>query len=294
VPHYGSYDQANADRFVRGANYRFRRVPAWELWFERRGDVWFSEYGEPAVREAFYDSLAEFSEGERADSDSVAGRRESISQAAQKAALWLLERDSRLWASPEEFEIAGGRLLHPPLPPWDEKTEAAFHKLKTERFFGREAERVSNWVLAARERASCTRAGIFSPSLLLCRHGEGVRDLLGLESLLSELFGSRIVRLGAKTWTEFPESLGPSLALRLTGAQVVVLEGPESMKHFPEVALVRWLLQQEARWFGLDGSFYRLQLPRFFLLGGRPLVNLPYVNSEIGDRMVSVGLEGLG
>jgi hypothetical protein len=291
---YGAYDQANVDRFARGGIYRFRYVPAWYApWVERRGDEWYSEGAEAAVREAFYDSLSEFQQGERADSEEIAVRSQGVSQKSQEAALWLLQRDSRFWSSPEEFEIPGGRLLRPEIPPWDEGTESAFHKLTMERFSGGETERVSKWVLTARHKDSyASRARVEKNSLLLARIGSWVGDLLALDPLLSELFGSRVVRVGAKTWTQFPESLGPALARELAGAAVVVLQGPEDMRYFSEVALVRWLLSESETWHGADGCTYRLPMPRCLMLTGRPLPTLlPYLAGEVGDRIVLVGGE---
>src|SRR5713226_8561284 len=50
----GTYDQENVDRFVKRGLYRFRWVPAWESWFERRGGVWRSEGAEGALKAAYY------------------------------------------------------------------------------------------------------------------------------------------------------------------------------------------------------------------------------------------------
>src|SRR5438105_7381096 len=125
----GAYDQENVDRFVRRAHYRFRWVPAWESWFERRGDVWCSEGALAAVRAAYYDSLAEFEPGERVGSGEAAARAAGAGSYAQQAAWWLLERDPRMWSSPEEFEIPGGRLLRSPPPEMEDEWFSALDDL---------------------------------------------------------------------------------------------------------------------------------------------------------------------
>jgi hypothetical protein len=174
----------------------------------------------------------------------------------------------------------------------DEKWFLALSKLASDLSLKETDCNLRNWGLAFRQGIRAHVARESKPSsLLLCRSGIWVQDLRSLVLSLSELFGSRIVRLGVKTWTEFPESLGPALARQLAGAALVVLQGPEDMRRFSEVALVDWLLSDSEEWQGADGCTYRLALPRCFLLTGRPLPKLPYVDSEVGDRLICVGGE---
>jgi hypothetical protein len=258
---------------------RFRWVPAWRKWLEYRGNCWRDWQAEENLQIEYRQSLGNMAEELTRQEKYL--RANALAASSQKWALWLLSKEPRLLARPEEFDSE--KPLRPPFP----STMETMGLSNLASVLSYEGNRELLIDMTLRMRA-CVES---CPNGLL-RTDVRSPDLASLFPLFSDQLGSYVTRIGPKSWTHFPDSLDAELAWQLTGTHVCFLDGEEfwqAWRKFPQVAFKRWLTWGTAEWTGLDGVVYTLRLPRFYVVTG-PAYDKP-LRDGLADYVVEVKTE---
>lgn len=263
-------DQAFVDRLVERVRGRFCYAPAWKLWFENREDFWQPENAEARLRDEYRLTVEEIEEG---DGITLSARRKAINATSQQAALWLLREEQRLRLEPEEIAF---RLKRP----------------------GSDSLHMRVGESRAMEVDGLLRPGALADFLRLAHaHVGEIPNILirtdhhapnpgNLFPLAQKTLGQRVVRLEFGYWKS--AHLTPAVALKLSGAHMVFLDGLENSyarRHFPQEAIMLLASLPEYPWEGKDGAWHSLRLPTHYVIPGPP-IQLPGIELDIRPHLL--------